>query len=151
MKLKHITRGAMITGIYIVITYLLSPVSFGPLQFRASEALAVLPILYPEAVPALFIGVLFSNMFFGSLGIVDIFGGSLITLVAAYFTYRYRDSIFAYLSPVVFNAFLVSIYLHKIFELPYWIVVLQIGASQALVIFILGYPLVRILKKRIND
>nr|WP_255666618.1 QueT transporter family protein [Halanaerobium polyolivorans] len=139
-------RGAAITALYVVITYFLAPISFGPLQFRAAEALTLLPIIFPEAVPALFLGVLLANVI-GGLGMVDIIGGSLVTLLAAYVTYKYRDSIIAYLSPIVFNAFLISIYLHLLFSLPYWLTVLQIGISQALVILLLGYPMIKYLKK----
>lgn len=147
MNTKRLTRGAMIAGLYIVITYILAPVSFGPLQFRAAEALTVLPIIYPEAIPALFIGVFISNII-GGLGLVDIIGGSLVTLIAAYFTYRFRDSILAYLSPVILNGFLISIYLKFLFGIPYWLTVIQISASEALVVFLLGYPLIYYLKKK---
>ncbi len=147
MKTLRITRGAMIAGLYIVITYILAPVSFGPIQFRAAEAFTVLPILYPEAIPALFIGVLISNIF-GGLGLVDIIGGSLVTLLAAYCTYYFRDSIMAYFSPIIFNAFLISIYLKTLFGIPYWITVFQIGISEAVVVFLLGYPMIYYLKKK---
>lgn len=147
MKTIRITRGAMISGLYIVITYLLVPFSFGPLQFRAAEALAVLPILYPEAIPALFIGVLISNVF-GGLGLIDIVAGSLVTLIAAYFTYYFRGSILAYLSPIVLNGLLVSIYLRFLFGLPYWLTAVEIAASEAIVIFLLGYPLIKYLKNK---
>lgn len=150
MDTKYLTRGALIAGLYVIITYFLSPVSFGPLQFRASEALAVLPILYPEAIPALFIGVLLSNII-GGLGLVDIIGGSLVTLLAAYGTYYFRDSFLAYLSPIVLNGFLISIYLHLLFEIPYWITVIQISVSEAVVVLLLGYPLVQVLKRRHAD
>ncbi|MCC3143805.1 QueT transporter family protein [Halanaerobium sp. Z-7514] len=146
MNTKRMARGAAITALYVVITYFLAPISFGPLQFRAAEALTLLPIIFPEAVPALFLGVLLANVI-GGLGMVDIIGGSLVTLLAAYVTYKYRDSIIAYLSPIVFNAFLISIYLHLLFSLPYWLTVLQIGISQALVILLLGYPMIKYLKK----
>lgn len=146
MDTKKIARGAAITALYVVITYFLAPVSFGPIQFRAAEALTVLPIVFPEAVPALFLGVLLANVI-GGLGMVDIVGGSLVTLIAAYVTYKNRDNIFAYLSPILFNAFLISIYLHLLFELPYWITVLQIGISEAVVVVVLGVPLVKYLKK----
>lgn len=146
MNSKYLTRGAMIAGIYIIVTYFLAPISFGPLQFRAAEALTVLPIIYPEAIPALFVGVLLSNIF-GGLGLVDIIGGSLVTLIAAYFSYYFRDSFVAYLSPILFNGFLVSIYLHILFDLPYWLTVLEITASEAVVVFLLGYPLIKYLKK----
>ncbi|MFO8112307.1 MAG: QueT transporter family protein [Desulfosalsimonadaceae bacterium] len=149
MSTKQITRGAMIAGLYIVITYILNPISFGPLQFRAAEALTVLPILYPEAVPALFIGVLLANIF-GGLGMVDIIGGSFVTLLAAYFTYQYRDTIIAYLSPIILNGLLVSAYLHLFFGVPYLVVVAQITVSQALVIFGLGYPLIRFLRPKMK-
>jgi uncharacterized membrane protein len=146
MKTKKLARGAAITALYIAITYFLAPVSFGPIQFRAAEALTVLPIIFPEAVPALFLGVLLANII-GGLGMVDIIGGSLVTLLAAYVTYKNRDNILAYLSPILFNAFLISIYLHLLFSLPYWLTVLQIGASEAVVVVILGIPLVKYLKQ----
>ncbi|MGM0409513.1 MAG: QueT transporter family protein [Bacillota bacterium] len=147
MKTKYLTRGALIAALYVVITYILTPISFGPLQFRLSEALTVLPILYPEAVPALFVGVLLSNIF-GGLGLVDIIGGSLTTLIAAYFTYRYRDSIFAYLSPIIFNGLLISLYLHAILDIPYWLTVIEISISEAVVVFLVGYPLINYLKNK---
>ena len=143
------TRGAMITGLYIVITYLLAPVSFGPLQFRVAEALTVLPIIFPEAIPALFIGVFLSNII-GGLGLVDIIGGSLVTLLAAYITYLFKDNILAYLSPVILNGVLISIYLHILFGLPYWLTTLQISASEAVVVFLIGYPLIKYLKKNMQ-
>jgi len=149
MNTKKIARGAAITALYVVITYFLAPVSFGPIQFRAAEALTVLPILFPEAVPALFLGVLLANVI-GGLGMVDIVGGSLVTLLAAYATYKNRDNIFAYLSPILFNAFLISIYLHTLFGLPYWLNVIQIGLSEAVVVLILGVPLIKYLKRHYN-
>lgn len=90
---RHLTRGSLIAGVYVVITVFLAPLSFGPVQFRIAEALTVLPILFPEAVPALFIGVLISNIY-GGLGIYDIVFGSLITLVAAWVTRRFRHGFF---------------------------------------------------------
>lgn len=149
MNTKRISRGAAITALYVVITYFLAPVSFGPIQFRAAEALTVLPIMFPEAVPALFLGVLLANVI-GGLGMVDIVGGSLVTLLAAYVTYKNRDNIFAYLSPILFNAFLISIYLHTLFGLPYWLNVIQIGLSEAVVVLVLGVPLIKYLKKHFN-
>ncbi|MFO7814288.1 MAG: QueT transporter family protein [Halanaerobiales bacterium] len=150
MNTKYLTRGALIAGLYVIITYALAPFSFGPLQFRASEALTVLPILYPEAIPALFIGVFLSNII-GSLGMVDIIGGSLVTLLAAYGTYYFRGTFLAYLSPIVLNGFLISIYLHLLFEIPYWITVVQISVSEAVVVLLLGYPLIQVLKRRHAD
>jgi len=141
-----IVRAGIIAALYTAVTLILLPISFGPLQLRVAEALTVLPILFPEAIAGLFIGVFFANIF-GGLGLPDILGGSFITLIAAAVTYRFRHSIIAYLSPILFNAFLVSLYLHALFEWPYWLTVVSIGLSQTLVVFGLGYPLVQLLKK----
>lgn len=147
MNTNRLARASVIAGVYVVVTYALAPISFGPLQLRVSEALTVLPILYPEAIPALFIGVMVANIW-SPLGLVDIVGGSIITLIAASVTYRFRDSIIAYLSPVVLNALLVSIYLHSVFGWTYWMTALSIGLSEAIVVFGLGYPLIRFLRGR---
>ncbi len=147
---KKIARAGIIAALYIVITFLLQAISFGPIQLRVAEALAVLPILYIEAVPGVFAGVLIANIF-GGLGLADIGFGSLISLLAAILTYLFRNNFLAYLSPIILNGFLVSAYLHLLFDLPYWEVALSINISQAIVIFGLGYPLIRYLKKLKNE
>lgn len=148
MKTKVIVRAGIIAALYIALTGALAPFSFGPLQFRVSEALTVLPILFPEAVPALFVGVLISNIVFGAQGLPDIIGGSLATLLAAYLTYRYRRNLLAYLSPVVVNALVVSAYVSVIYDVPYVLTALSIAASEALIVFLIGYPMVHLLKKK---
>lgn len=149
MNTRLITRAGAIAAAYTVLTYLLAPISYGPVQLRISEALTVLPIFYPEAIPGLFVGVMVANIL-GGLGPWDIFGGSFVTLAGAFVTYRWRDSIIAYLSPIVLNAFLISAYLSVLYGMPYWLTVLSIGASEAAVVFGIGYPLVRFLRSRIN-
>lgn len=144
---KRLARAAVISASYVVLIIVLAPVSFGPLQFRAAEALTTLPILFPEAVPALWVGALLGNII-GGLGPWDIFGGSFVTLLAAWVTRVFRKSWIAYASPVVLNAFLVSAYLYAIAGLPYLLTVLAIGASEAVVVILLGIPLVRFLRAR---
>ena len=145
--MKTIARGAVIAAVYVILNYLLLPISFGIIQFRVAEALVVLPIIYPEAIFGVFIGCLLSNII-GGLGPWDIFGGSAVTLLAAWVTYRYRHhSGIAYLSPVVFNAILISLYLSQIFGVPYWMTAFSIAAGEAGVVFLLGVPLVRYLRR----
>ncbi|NLK08507.1 MAG: QueT transporter family protein [Firmicutes bacterium] len=147
MQTQKLVRAALIAAIYVFLVYLFAGVSFGIFQFRPAEALTLLPMIYPEAVPALFVGVFLSNVL-GGLGPWDIFGGSLVTLLAAWVTYRYKHTRVAYASPIIFNAFLISIYLRVIFQVPYLLSVVGIGASQILSVLVLGIPLVRLLEKR---
>lgn len=154
---RSVARGAVIAALYTALTWAtsvgpLQPLNFGlPLgpvlvELRISESLAVLSILYREAIVGLYVGVMLANVA-GGLGPWDIFGGSLVTLIAAYFTWRWRRSWLAYASPVVFNGLLISLYLSPIFGLPYWSTALGIGLSEALVVVGLGYPLVRLLRR----
>lgn len=147
MDTRKIVRGALIAAIYVLLVYLFAGFSFGVFQFRPAEALTLLPMFYPEAVPALFVAVMLSNIL-GGLGPWDIFGGSLVTLLAAWLTYRYRNTWVAYASPIVLNALLISLYLRIIFEVPYWLSVVGIGVSEAISVLCLGLPLVRLLKRR---
>jgi len=144
---RSLVRAALIAAVYVLLVYLFAGLSFGIFQFRPAEALTLLPMLYPEAVPALFVAVMLSNIL-GGLGPWDIFGGSLVTLLAAWVTYRYRATWIAYASPILFNALLISLYLHLIFEVPYWLSVLGIGISEAISVLLLGIPLIRLLKRR---
>ncbi|HEY3424108.1 MAG TPA: QueT transporter family protein, partial [Negativicutes bacterium] len=43
MNTHAVTRATMIAALYTALTIALAPVSYGPLQFRVSEALTVLP------------------------------------------------------------------------------------------------------------
>ncbi len=143
----HIARAGIIAALYITITLLLSAISFGPIQVRIAEGLTLLPILFPEAIIGLFLGCLLANML-GPFGAADIIFGSLTTLLAAWLTYRFRHSPVAYLSPILLNAFFVSLYLYLLFAVPYWPAVLSIGAGQSAAVLGLGLPLLHLLKKK---
>lgn len=146
MNTRYIARAAIIAALYIALVVVFHPWSFGIIQFRPAEALTLLPIFYPEAVPGLFVGVFISNIL-GGYGLWDIFGGSLVTLLAAYLTRRYRHTWFAYASPIICNAFLISLYLRAIFNVPYWMSVIGIGISEAVTVLTLGSLLVWFLRR----
>ena len=148
MKAISLVRVAVIAALYAALTFILQPFSFGPVQVRLSESLTVLPILFPEAIPGLYIGCFIANLFSPSpLLLIDVFAGSAVTLLAAVATYLLRANIrLALLPPVLFNAFLVSIYVSAIFQVPYWLTVLSIGAGQSIAVFGPGLLLLRYLQ-----
>ncbi len=151
-KLNYLVRVAMIGAIYVILNIIFAPISYGPIQVRIAEALAILPFIDPSAIIGLFIGCILANIY-GGLGMVDIIGGSLCTLIAAYLTSKMKNPKLAPLPPVVINAFGVSIYLHLLFDLPYWITVLYIGIGEIIACYILGYSLLILLiknKKRLG-
>ena len=58
---RALARGAIIAALYTALTVLLAPLSYGEVQIRFSEAFTLLPILMPEAVPALLVGCLLAS------------------------------------------------------------------------------------------
>ena len=109
---RALARGAIIAALYTALTVLLAPLSYGEVQIRFSEAFTLLPILMPEAVPALLVGCLLSNIL-GGCTIFDIVFGSLATLLAAVCTRRLRDKFWlAALMPVLFNGVIVGAVVH---------------------------------------
>lgn len=84
---KRICRAGIIAALYVALTYAFAPVAFeGLFQIRPAEALCILPLFFPEAVPALYIGCMLSNLASPFL-VYDVFIGSLATLVASLGTY----------------------------------------------------------------
>ena len=79
------THAAMIAAIYVVLTYVFAPFSFGEVQIRIAEALTILPVFTPAAIPGLFIGCLVGNILGGAI-LPDIIFGSIATLIGAIFT-----------------------------------------------------------------
>ena len=65
--MQRIARAALIAALYVVLVYVFQFMSFGPIQFRIAEALTLLPMIYPEAVGGVYVGVLLSNLL-GGLG-----------------------------------------------------------------------------------
>ena len=53
-------------------------------------------------------------------------------------------------APILLNAFLISAYLYFIFKVPYWLMVISIAISRAVVVLGLGIPLIRILQKTLE-
>jgi len=145
--MNRVARAGLIAALYIVLVFVFQAISFGPIQFRVAEALTLLPMVYPEAIGGIYVGVLLSNIL-GGQGPWDIFGGSFVSLLAAYLTYRYRGRVIGYASPIVLNAFLVSLYLWYLFDFPAYLpLVLSIGLGQAVVILLLGIPILRFVQK----
>ena len=146
---RTLARAAIIAALYTVLTLLLQPLSYGEVQIRFSEALTLLPILLPEAVPALAVGCLLANIL-GGCTIFDIVFGTLATLLAALCTRRLRDRFWlAALMPVLFNGVIVGAVVHycyaPVFPLP--LSMLSVAAGEAVACLVVGPLLVRVMQR----
>lgn len=130
---KIITQAAIIAALYVVLTILSNALGLANLQiqFRLSEALTILPALFPAAIPGLFIGCILSNIITGAL-LPDIIAGSLATLVAALLTYKLRrNKYLAALPPIICNTIVIPLVLRYAYGIgPLAISFLAIFASE---------------------
>ena len=126
---------------------MLAPISYGPIQFRVSEALTLLPFYFPEAIPGLFIGCIFAN-FFGGFGLIDMIFGSLATLIAAILTRKSRNIFIGAFWPVISNAIIIGAELHYLINVPLIATCLYVGLGEAGACYLVGVPLMKILEKR---
>lgn len=144
-----VARAGIIAAIYVVVALQITPIIFGPIQFRIPEALTILAFIDPAAILGLTVGVFFAN-FASPLGLVDILGGSALTFVAAILTSKCRNKFIAMLPPIVVNAFGVALYVAPAYDLPYWPTVAYIALGQTVVIGILGLPILDIYKRALG-
>ncbi|MBE6908146.1 MAG: QueT transporter family protein [Ruminococcaceae bacterium] len=156
LNTRYLTRAAVIAALYVVLTYLagLMNLAYGPVQFRFSEALTVLPFLFPEAVPGLFVGCVVSNIL-SPYGVLDLVVGSAATLLAALWTAKCRSRYLAPLPPVVCNMLLVGAMLAWYeagfgagFLAAFAYNALTVGAGELAVCYLLGMPLLHVLEGR---
>lgn len=176
-RTRFVAQAGMIAAIYAAATLiclmLLQGLAWGPIQFRLSEALCVVALFTPAAIPGLTIGCVIANLVnavvsgTGMLGMLDVVFGSLATLIGAALCWKLRSRpALAIGSFVLTNALIVPAYLPILLQgfgfytIPFTDISLDgayvamyvfglvaTGIGEALVIYILGLPLARALKK----
>ena len=149
-KVLFLTQGAMIAALYVVLTTIFAPISFSEIQVRVSEALTILPVFTPAAVPGLFIGCIIANILGGAV-LPDIIFGSIATLIGAVFTWklRGRNPYLAPIPPIVSNAVIVPFVLRYAYSvpLPIPLMMLTVGIGEVISCGIFGMILYFALKK----
>lgn len=150
--LWQMVYGAVIAAVYVVLTMIFQPISFGPIQFRISEALCVLPYFTPAAIPGVFIGCLIANVLGGSV-IMDVVFGSLATLIGAIGSWAVRKNRYLVsLPPIISNTIIVPWVLKYAYgaEDMLWFMMITVGIGEILAIGVLGQLLITALDKYKN-
>ena len=149
-KVLFWVQAAMIAAIYVVLIVLFAPFSFGEIQVRIAEALTILPVFTPAAIPGLFMGCIIGNIFGGSI-LPDIIFGSLATLIGAYFTYLLRKQVkyLAPLPPILSNTLIVPLVLRYAYgiNLPIPFLMMTIGIGEVISCGVLGMIVYAALEK----
>lgn len=179
-RARAVVTAGVIAALYAALTLLINQLagifSWGPVQLRLSEALTVLPLFTPAAIPGLGIGCVLANVLnmgltgAGPLALLDVVFGTLATVLGALWTRRLRSRPrLALAGPVLANALIVAAYLplmlkmlgvRNYYRIPFthlslarsWPLMylfgfVSIAAGEALVVYGLGYPLVLLLRR----
>lgn len=164
-NIRFLAQGAVIAALYAVLTYVAASMNlaYGAVQFRFSEALTVLPVFTPAAIPGLALGCFLSNLA-SPLGVVDWVFGTTASLLAAFGTralagVRVKNvPVLAPLPPVLANALIVGLELACLSEAgtfgwanfswaAFGAGALSVGVGELAVCYILGLPLMIALEK----
>ena len=152
---KKLANTGIISAIYVALTLILMPISFGTVQVRLAEALTVLPLFIPESIIGLTIGCLISNLF--GFGVIDVVFGTIATFLSAILTYfvgkkiknQFLKFVVGAFFPVIINAIVVPF----IFIITgstdqiYVINFLTVFAGQFLSVYVVGGYLYFALRK----
>lgn len=151
-KVKGIAFAAIIAAMYVILTYIASAmgIASGAIQVRFSEALTILPIFTPYAIPGLFVGCILANILSGC-AVWDIILGSIATLIGALGTYLLKNhKILPFLPPILANTLIIPPVLIFVYnaEGTFLYFLITILAGEVISCGILGYLLKKSLIKR---
>ena len=138
----NVTVGAMTAALYVVLTYASAAfgLASGAVQIRLSEALTVLPMFSPAAIPGLLIGCVLANTLTGC-ALWDVVFGSLATLIGAVGTYLLKKhKIFALVPPIAANTVIVPLVLTYVYmtDGAFWYFCLTVGLGEIISCGVLG-------------
>ena len=149
-RILFVTQSALIAALYTVLTMVVGSfgLASGAIQLRVSEALCILPIFTPAAIPGLALGCLISNLLMACLW-QDVLFGTLATLIGALGAYWLRKKV--WLSPiptVLANTLIIPPVLAYAygFEGGLGFFALTVGAGEVLSAYLLGMLLYFALK-----
>lgn len=159
-KTRTLCFCAITAAAYSVMTMVFAPISYGLVQCRVSEALCILPFYFPQTAWGLFAGCIIANLMTGN--VVDVLFGSLATLLSCICIAKIgkagknlKMSVLACTMPVLFNAVIVGAVITsaysglKITEHlgTFALYAFQVAIGEALVMFLIGLPLMRLLPR----
>ncbi|MBR5642338.1 MAG: QueT transporter family protein [Firmicutes bacterium] len=150
-KTLYLAQAGVIAALYIALTVVFAPFSFGEIQVRIAEALTILPAFTAAALPGLYVGCLLGNILGGAV-LPDVIFGSLATLLGALGTRVLRNAhpFLAPVPPIVANVLIVPWVLKYAYvvDLPIPFMMFSVGVGEVISCGVLGMILYFALKKR---
>jgi uncharacterized membrane protein len=147
---RRVAIAGVVGALYVVLSLIVAPLAYGPLQFRLGEVLKPLVIKYPATIPAFAIGVGIVNLFSPQAGglelilmpVVNLIGGTLCWFVAR----RIGGVVGTYVASLIFALVIaagVATVLHFATGLPYLLAFGSVAVSEVVLLLIGNAVLVR--------
>ena len=147
---RRVAVAGVVGALYVVLSLLVAPLAYGPLQFRLGEVLKPLVIKYPATIPAFAVGVGIVNLFSPQAGglelilmpIVNLIGGALCWVLAR----RIGGVVGTYVASLIFALLIaagVATVLHFAAGLPYLLAFGSVAVSEIVLLLLGNAVLVR--------
>lgn len=147
MSSKRLVRMSVVAALYVVLTYAMPALSYGPIQLRLSEVMTLLAFVDPFYIFPLTLGCAIANI--GSpFGLIDVFVGSFASFSALYAMSKTKNIYIASLFPAL-SSFIMGfeIFLLSSEPINFFVITAQIMVSQFIVVTLIGIPLFKIIEK----
>lgn len=149
-----LTTAAIIAALYLALMVPFQPIAFGPVQFRVSEMLCVLPFFTAAGIPGVVIGCLLGNFLLGA-PLPDVIFGTLATMIGAFGTYYIgrllipKARFLSLLPPILSNALIIPFVLKYAYGAPELLpfMMFTVGLGEVLAVGVLGSLLMGVLEK----
>jgi uncharacterized membrane protein len=145
---RLIARAALVAALYAALTLAVAPLSYGPIQFRISEALKALVLVQPWLIPGIVAGTFVANLFSPYVGpweliwmpLTDGLGGLLAWWIARRW---WPAGLAAY---ALTTAMAVGLMLHVVAGFPLWFTIGTVLVGE-IVVIPLGWPIAKALER----
>lgn len=136
--MEFLAKSAIVAAIYATLTIVMLPISFINVQFRIAEILVLLVFIDRRYIYGLTLGCLIANLP-SPLGPVDVFFGTLATLIALLLISKTKNLLIATLWPALVNGVIIGLVLHYLLGLPFLLSAAQVFIGEFVVVTIFGY------------
>jgi uncharacterized membrane protein len=147
---RTVAVAGVVGALYVVLSLLVAPLAYGPIQFRLGEVLKPLVIKYPATIPAFAVGVGIVNLLSPLTGglelilmpIVNLVGGTLCWFMAR----RIGGMVGTYIASLFFALVItagVATVLHFAAGLPYLVAFASVAVSEVVLLLLGNALLVR--------
>lgn len=155
MKTKFLATTAIICALYITVTYTLSFMSYGPIQFRIAEMFNHLVAFNPRYMVAVVLGVFISNLF-SELGWVDLVFGVAHSVICLSLLIGISKFVKNVIYRMIMNSFIftfmmwiIALELNVVLKYPFWFSWLTTAAGE-FVVLLISIPVMKVLDQRLN-